>query len=63
MAHVSKAVKSSPADLLRIWPSSRRAGCDAVTGAEMSTHMCDVGAETVCLNGYAARVSRVLRPS
>ena len=22
----------------------------------MSTHMCDVGAETVCLNGYAAQV-------
>ena len=34
-----------------------RAGCDQVTGAEMSTHMCDVGAETVCLNGYAVQVT------
>ncbi|KAK9863942.1 hypothetical protein WJX84_003683 [Apatococcus fuscideae] len=30
-----------------------RAGADSVIGAEMSQHMCDVGAETVVMNGYA----------
>jgi tRNA1(Val) A37 N6-methylase TrmN6 len=33
-----------------------RAGADAVVGAEVSQHMCDLAVETVVLNGYAPRV-------
>ncbi|KAK9803026.1 hypothetical protein WJX72_005333 [[Myrmecia] bisecta] len=32
-----------------------RAGASSVVGAEMSQHMCDVAAETVVMNGYAAQ--------
>ncbi|KAK9863045.1 hypothetical protein WJX84_000363 [Apatococcus fuscideae] len=32
-----------------------RAGAASVIGAEMSQHMCDVGAETMVMNGYAAQ--------
>ena len=32
-----------------------RAGADHVTGAELCQHMCDVAAEAVVMNGYAAR--------
>ena len=32
-----------------------RAGATSVIGAEMSQHMCVVGAETVVMNGYAAQ--------
>lgn len=32
-----------------------RAGADLVTGAEVGQHMCDVAAEAVVMNGYAAK--------
>ena len=32
-----------------------RAGADRVTGAEIGQHMCDVAAEAVVMNGYAAK--------
>ena len=32
-----------------------RAGADHVTGAELCQHMCDVAAEAVVMNGYAAK--------
>ena len=32
-----------------------RAGADHVTGAEVCQHMCDVAAEVVVMNGYAAK--------
>ncbi|CAL8464828.1 g4363 [Coccomyxa elongata] len=32
-----------------------RAGADRVTGAEVGQHMCDVAAEAVVMNGYAAK--------
>ena len=38
-----------------------RAGATHVTGAEISQHMCDVAAEAVVMNGYAAKCLMINR--
>jgi hypothetical protein len=38
-----------------------RAGATHVTGAELSQHMCDVAAEAVVMNGYAAKCLMINR--
>ena len=38
-----------------------RAGAMHVTGAEISQHMCDVAAEAVVMNGYAAKCLMINR--
>lgn len=35
-----------------------RAGADAVYGAEVSQHMCDVGEETTIMNGFLGALGR-----
>jgi hypothetical protein len=40
---------------------SIRAGADAVYGAEITQHMCDVGEEACIMNGYFSRITMLDR--
>lgn len=51
--HKDGCAKMRPLQSTLLFPC--RAGATHVTGAEISQHMCDVAAETVVMNGYAAK--------